>query len=377
MNEPINSVAGAIVEFCRFVRDNGLSGGIKETLAALEAVGAVGLTDRVIFKSALRAALCSSKEEWDLFDDLFDQFWSSVEQGPQNERPSRRQKEFRVKDHAVAGGLPALFGQATSSGTENEGGRSVTGASAEERLRRTDFSQVTQADLAALEQISLRLLRQMSSRLSRRLRSTGLRGRVDLRRTIRRNISRGGDLVRLSYKEKKSRPNKLVILVDVSGSMNAYSLFLVRFAFTLQKYFHHVETFLFSTHLVRITPALRARTLNEVWPALAEHAAGWSGGTRIGESLASFNQLHGRKLLSRDTLLLVLSDGWETGEPDMLAAELGTIKRRVRKLIWLNPLLGMEDYQPITRGMSVALPYIDVFAPAHNLESLLRLEKDL
>lgn len=159
--------------------------------------------------------------------------------------------------------------------------------------------------------------------------------------------------------------------------MNAYSLFLVRFAYTLQKYFRHVETFLFSTHLVRITPALRARTLNEVWPALAEHAAGWSGGTRIGESLASFNQLHGRKLLSRDTLFLVLSDGWETGEPDMLAAELGTIKRRVRKLIWLNPLLGMEDYQPITRGMSVALPYIDVFAPAHNLESLLRLEKHL
>lgn len=375
MNEPTNPVAGAIVEFCRFVRDNGLSGGIKETLAALEAVGVVGLTDRVIFKSALRAALCSSKEEWDLFDDLFDQFWSSVEQVSQYERRPRGQKEFRVKDHAVTGGLPVLFGQATSSGTENEGGRTVTGASAQERLRKTDFSQVTQTDLAALEQISLRLLRQMSSRLSRRLRTTGLRGRVDLRRTIRRNISRGGDLVRLSYKEKKSRPNKLVILLDVSGSMNAYSLFLVRFAYTLQKYFRYVETFLFSTHLVRITPALRARKLHEVWPALAEHAAGWSGGTRIGESLASFNQLHGRKLLSRDTLLLVLSDGWETGEPDMLAAELGTIKRRVRKLIWLNPLLGIEDYQPITRGMSVALPYIDVFAPAHNLESLLRLEK--
>lgn len=199
-------MTAAIVEFCRFIRDSGLSGGIKETLAALEAVDAVGLRDRVIFKSALRAALCSSKEEWDLFDDLFDQFWSSVGHGPQNERPFRGQRELRVKDHAVTSGLPVLLGQATSGGTENEGGKAVTGASAQERLRKTDFSQVTQADLAALEQISLRLLRQMSSRLSRRLRTTGLRGRVDLRRTIRRNISRGGDLVRLSYKKKSPGP---------------------------------------------------------------------------------------------------------------------------------------------------------------------------
>ncbi|HEY6352192.1 MAG TPA: VWA domain-containing protein [Candidatus Angelobacter sp.] len=368
----------AIVEFCRFVRENGLSGGVKETLAALEAVDAVGLRDRGIFKFALRAALCSSKEEWGLFDDLFEQFWSSLEQGSEADRRFHRRPALRIKEQVPPdAALAILFGEATGNQAESEGGRTVVGASAQERLRKTDFSEVTQADLAALEQISLRLLRQMSSRLSRRLRNTGLRGRVDIRRTIRRNISRGDDLVRLSYKAKKSRPNKLVILLDVSGSMNAYSLFLVRFAYTLQKYFRHVETFLFSTQLVRITNALRARSLSDAWLALAELAAGWSGGTRIGESLANFNQMHGTKLLSRDTLLIILSDGWETGEPDMLAAELGAIKRRVRKLIWLNPLLGTEGYQPITRGMSTALPYIDVFAPAHNLESLLALERQL
>ncbi|HEY6253453.1 MAG TPA: VWA domain-containing protein [Candidatus Angelobacter sp.] len=372
----MSPLSGAIIKFCKFVRENGLSGGITLTLAALESVEAVGVVDGAIFKFALRAALCSSKEEWDLFDDLFNQFWGRISQEPQTLSRSRRPEESAVKNQAVPGGLPGILGQAAGD-RESEGGRIITGASAQERLRKTDFSQVTQADLAALEQISLRLLRQMSSRLSRRFRNTGLRGRVDIRRTIRRNISRGDDLIRLSYKAKRSRPDKLVILLDVSGSMNAYSLFLVRFAYTLQKYFRHVETFLFSTHLVRITPALRAQTLDHVWPALTEQAAGWSGGTRIGESLASFNQVHGRKLLSRDTLLLILSDGWETGEPDMLAVELGTIKRRVRKLIWLNPLLGMEGYQPMTRGMSAALPYIDVFAPAHNLESLLALEKHL
>lgn len=371
----LDNFLAIMVQFCRFARENGLSGGVKETLAALEAVDAVGLGDREIFKFALRAALCSSKEEWEQFDRLFEQFWIGVEQGDIEPR-ARGNKEHAVKDQAVSPGTLSLLFAAAASETQGDG-RVVTGASAQERLRKTDFSQVPHSDLAALEQISLRLMRQMSSRLSRRLKHTGGRGVVDIRRTIRRNISRGDDLIRLSYKARKFRPHKLVILLDVSGSMSAYSLFLVRFAYTLQKHFRHAETFLFSTHLVRITQALRARTLKDVWPLLAEQAAGWSGGTRIGESLASFNALHGSRLLSRDTLLIFLSDGWETGEPDMLAAELRAIKRRVRRLIWLNPLLGLEGYQPITRGMSTALPYIDVFAPAHNLESLLELERHL
>ena len=372
-----NRLSQNIIQFCRFARENGLSGGVKETLMALEAVDAVGLENREIFKFALRASLCSSKEEWELFDLLFEQFWMSFEQGPNESRSRRKPEPLASERAAPAGALSQLFASESDKQAESEDGRMVTGASAHERLRKTDFSQMPQADLAALEQISLRLLRQMSSRLSRRLKRSEMRGPVDIRRTIRRNISRGDDLIRLSYRTKKPRPNKLVILLDVSGSMNAYSLFLVRFAYSLQKHFRDVETFLFSTQLVRVTPALRARTLKDVWQALTEQAAGWAGGTRIGESLAAFNQFHGRRLLSRDTLLLILSDGWETGEPDMLASELRAMKRRVRRLIWLNPLLGMEGYQPVTRGMSAALPYIDVFAPAHNLESLLALEKHL
>ena len=173
------------------------------------------------------------------------------------------------------------------------------------------------------------------------------------------------------------QPLKLVIALDVSGSMNAYSIFFVRFAYALQKYFKRVDTFLFSTQLTEITSTLRARHLRDALESLAGHAAGWSGGTKIGESLQELSQLQGRRLFSRDTVFMVLSDGWETGDPAVLAEELSAIKRRVRKLIWLNPLLGMADYQPITRGMSAALPYIDVFAPAHNLESLLSLERHL
>lgn len=183
--------------------------------------------------------------------------------------------------------------------------------------------------------------------------------------------------IELSFRRRKLQQLKLVIVLDVSGSMNPYSIFFVRFAYALQKYFKRVDTFLFSTQLTEITGALRARQLRDALESLARQAAGWSGGTKIGDSLRDLNLHHGRRLFSRDTVFMVLSDGWDTGEPAVLAETLSAIKRRVRKLIWLNPLLGMADYQPITRGMSAALPYIDVFAPAHNLESLLELEGHL
>jgi uncharacterized protein with von Willebrand factor type A (vWA) domain len=231
--------------------------------------------------------------------------------------------------------------------------------------------------MAMLEQIALRLFKQMSRRLQRRRRIGTSRGQVDLRRTIRRSISRGGEPINLRYREKKLRPHRLVTLLDISGSMSPYSLFLVKFLYALQKHFQRADTFLFSTNLVEITNLLRAQRLPQALQALSQQPAGWSGGTNIGGSLREFNQHYTRKLRSSDTLFVILSDGWDTGEPSALATELGAVKRSVRKLIWLNPLLGLQDYQPITIGMSAALPHIDVFAPAHNLESLLALEKHL
>ena len=187
----------------------------------------------------------------------------------------------------------------------------------------------------------------------------------------------GGDPFALAYKKRRPTSYKFVLLLDISGSMNFYSLFLVRFAYALQESFRRVETFLFSTSLVGISDLLRTRSLPDALRRLSQRDAGWSGGTKIGESLREFNQQHGRRLLSRDTVFIILSDGWETGEPELLADEMRKARRRVLKTIWLNPLLGLKDYQPATRGMAAALPFVDVFAPAHNLESLLALEKHL
>ena len=368
-------LAQTITEFCRFTREAGISSGVKENLDALRAAGAVGIADQQQLKFALRAVLCSKKADWEIFDEIFDAFWSDT---ASEQRPVIRGKRKHVrekKSQQENAELAALV--ENSSAPADEEGKAVMGATVHERLKKADFSEVKHADLAELERISLRLLQQMSLRLSRRIRNIATQGRLDLRRTIRRSISRGGEPIDLSFRKRKLQQLKLVIALDVSGSMNPYSIFFVRFAYALQKYFKRVETFLFSTQLTEITSTLRARQLRDALGSLAEHAAGWSGGTKIGESLGSLASLHGRRLFSRDTVFMVLSDGWDTGDPALLAEQLGGIKRRVRKLIWLNPLLGMADYQPITRGMSAALPYIDVFAPAHNLESLLELEGHL
>jgi len=333
----------------------------------------VGVANREYFKDALRAVLCSSRADWELFEEVFVAFW---ERGGAEPRLAGSRIRSSATSELQTGTEPALVGQSNAGETEGEG-KAVLGASAQERLKKADFSELSNTDAAELERIALRLLEQMSLRLSRRTRKMAERGRVDLRRTIRRSIGHGGDPIDLSFRTRKLQQLKLVIVLDVSGSMNPYSVFLVRFAYALQKYFKRVDTFLFSTQLTEITAALRARQLREAMEALAQQAAGWAGGTKIGESLAELSLRHGRRLFSRDTVFILLSDGWETGDPAMLAEELSAIQRRVRKVLWLNPLLSMKGYEPITRGMSAALPFVDVFAPAHNLESLLELEGHL
>ncbi len=353
-----------VVAFCRFARANGFAGGVLQTVEAVKVAHAIEHEGADAVKFALRAVLCASREEWDSFDGLFEAFWNEPRPKAQ---PRREPGSSRV--------LMGLNGN--QPGPPRDDGKAVSGASAYERLRKTDFAEVAPDDQDALEQIAQRLMKQTSLRLSRRLQNAEAPIRVDLRRTIRRSIGRGGDPLELRYKGRKPKQPRLVILLDVSGSMNLYSLFLLRFAHALQSHFRRTATFIFSTLLVDVSSALRSRDTSEALRSVSEVSRGWSGGTKIGESLHAFNTLHGRKLLSRDTLFIILSDGWDTGEPEALASELRTIRQKVRKLIWLNPLLGLEDYQPVTRGMAAALPHVDVFAPAHSLESLADLERHL
>ena len=360
-------ITRSIVEFCRFLRDHGFPVGIKETIDALKAASIVTIGDRPAFHSALRALLASSKEEAEFFDLLFHQYWSHAVS-------ISRAVEKRNKITVAPEGK---FDRAASSEKIESDllEKATSGASAAERLKKMDFSTIPVADLPALEEIAFRLWRQMSMRLTRRWHLQGKSGPVDLRRTIRHSISHGGDPVELMRKKRAEKKTSLVTLLDVSGSMELYSAFLLRFLYALTRYFKRSDSFLFSTRLMPISRALRNEDLPEVLRDLSNTVEGWSGGTRIGLCLRDFNDKFGRKLLTKHSVVMILSDGWDTGDPKLLDEELRRIKRRVHKLIWLNPLLGLAGYEPLTRGMSAALPHADVFAPAHNLESLLKLEK--
>jgi uncharacterized protein with von Willebrand factor type A (vWA) domain len=375
--EHADRFAVAIVEFCRFLRANVFTADMRQTLTALEAATMIDVSSSQSLSLALQAALCSNSDEWERFPRMFLEFWGELQprlRSSAGEYKGSSKKVFTERQD----GSSVFLGQTESNSTQPEGtGKAVFGASAQQRLRKVDFSEVPFNDLAALEQISMRLLRRMSRRLSRRLAISNRVGHVDVRRTIRRSVSRGGDPIALAYKAKRRSRNSFVILVDISGSMNFYSLFLVRFAYALQSCFSRVETFLFSTSIVSISDLLRDCSLPEALRRLSQRSAGWSGGTKIGDSLRQFNRTAGKRALTRNTVLMILSDGWETGDPKLLADEMRAARRRVFKILWLNPLLGLKDYQPLTRGMAAALPYVDVFAPAHNLESLLALERYL
>lgn len=364
-------LAAKIVAFCRYARSNGLSPGMQRTLTALAAADLLGIAGRQTLRFALRAALCCSPKEWQLFDQIYEAFWLLPGDASETAPP----KPFGMTAVPRQGDLHVLVGlDRGNTSLPQSQARMVSGASSHRRLKTMDFSEVQHTDLAGLEQLALRLLRSMSARLSRRLEIEDEGDRVDLRRSIRRSISHGGDPISLAFKHRKLQKNRLVIFLDISGSMNLYSLYLVRFAYALHKHCKRVHTFLFSTAVVDVSDVLRARSLPDALQKLSRRATEWSSGTRIGGSLREFNRAHGRRVLGRNTIFVILSDGWDTGAPEMLAAELQNIKRMVQKLIWLNPLLGLKDYQPVTRGISAALPHVDVFAPAHNLESLLALE---
>lgn len=373
--EVAKQIGPSIVEFCRLLRAHGFTADTRQTMTALDAANAVGLADMRSFRFALQTALCMNGEEWERFPRLFHQYWDDTQIDPRSvpgKRERRAKPEPRDPEESST-----VFSNAAESDAAGEGTqRAILGASPRQRLKRVDFSEVRADDLPALEEIATRLLRCMMRRLSRRL-AIGARGsRIDLRRTIRRSIAHGGNPLSLAYKARRRSWNNFVVLIDVSGSMNFYSMFLVRFAYALQAQFSRVQTFLFSTGVVPISDLLRGQSLRDALRRLSQRAAGWSGGTKIGESIHEFHRLCGRAL-TRDTVVMILSDGWETGDPRLLADELRSLRRRAHRIIWLNPLLGLKEYQPVTRGMAAALPFIDVFAPAHNLESLLALEKRL
>jgi uncharacterized protein len=200
---------------------------------------------------------------------------------------------------------------------------------------------------------------------------------VDPRWTLRKNIKYGGDVVDLVNRKRRIKKTKVVLLCDVSGSMDCYSRFLIQFMYGLQNELWGVETFVFSTSLSRITHLIRTKDIANALEQISGSILGWSGGTNIGRSLQTFNRNFAPAMVTSRTIVVIISDGWDRGDVSLLERQMQDLKRRCKKVIWLNPLLASENYEPLCKGMQAALPYIDLFLSVHNLNSLVALGRTL
>ena len=371
-------VTRRLVGFVRLLRLNGFVLGVRESEDAVRA--AQSRLEPDALRQSLRALLCSCEREWRRFDELYDLYWlgrgrrrGSATAGGANRRRAEHagplvDARFGPAERVVRDADPA---EAAPEGT---GG----GASAVEALATADLRHIHDPDeLARLYALAERLAARMRHRLARREKAHRRGRRLDFRRVIHRSVQSGGVPLRLAWRRRRHKPLRLVAIVDVSGSMSPYATFFVRFLRAALASFREADAFVFHTRLVHIGPALQERSAERAIERLALVAEGWSGGTRIGESLSAFNRRYASSVLNRRSVVLIVSDGFDTGPSEQLAAELMALRRRARRVIWLNPLLGREGYRPAAGGMAAALPHLDLFAPAHNLASLAALEPHL
>jgi uncharacterized protein with von Willebrand factor type A (vWA) domain len=379
------SLEARMTSFGRLLHDNGFPVGVTEIADALRAAGAIDATDPAQFRNTLRALFASCARDWRRFDAIFDAFWLGLAHKrrtvvKQSGLAAAAMSEERGGQARKAGTLADHFDWSRKGGGDQPveaAGRSA-GASSVETLAQADFGKVSDPDeLERLHDLAERWAAQIRYRLSRRRRIARRGTRPVLRRTFQRSVSTGGMPLKLYRSRRKPKPFRIVIFVDVSGSMDLYSLFFTRFVHAVTRHFARTEAFIFHTRLVQITNTLATPDPMKLMEKMALISQGWSGGTRIGDSLAAFNDRHAASATGSRTLAIIVSDGFDTGPADALAAELARLKRRVRRLVWLNPLLGRASYQPRAAAMAAALPHIDLFAPAHNLESLAVLEAEL
>lgn len=369
--------------FAHTLRDNGFKIGLAETQDALRLLASPVAMRPSSLKPALRALFCANHSDWEKFDELFDAFWlgrgirqrTTVSGSPDRSRTSLRRLAEASSAPGGESGQPDHVERRAGDAPAAGGAGRREGASRHDKLAVADLRHIVDPqDIAQVHALAGRLARVMRARLVRRQKARKRGQRLDLRRTIHRSVAHGGTPIDLALRKRKIKPLRLVVLLDVSGSMNLYTAFFVRFLHGIVDAFSEAEAFVFHTRLAHVSASMRDRDVTRAVDQLALMARGIGGGTKIGECLATFNRWHARRVIHSRTAVMIVSDGYDTGEPDLLAGEMRRLRRRCRRIVWLNPLIGWKDYSPSARGMQAALPYVDLFAPAHNLESLAELE---
>ncbi len=394
-----------LVEFGRLLWDMGLDVGPGRMVEASQTIALIDVKKREDFYHALKCTLLSRHEQEPLFDQAFFYFWqmkhrmrklgdnASVKSSDDSRRgnalrlPPRERQELEAQaarltrqlmqpQREPSQGRPS---DQVEEGEDNDDDDEAQGTafSAVEQLRKKDFESYSWEEMQEAKRLMAEMHWHLGERPTRRKAPARKGDYPDLRRIVRRNMKYGGELMELTWRRIKRKPRPMVIVCDISGSMSLYSRLLLHFIHTISSGLQNTEAFVFGTRLTRITRQLRKRDVDDAVRDVSKNVQDWSGGTRIGECLRDFNYRWARRVLGHGAVVLIISDGWDRGEPDVLKAEMDRLQHSSHRLIWLNPLLGSSDYRPVTIGMKTALPFIDDFLSAHSLDSLLELGKVL
>lgn len=389
-----------LTEFGRILWEVGIDVGPRKMLDLAETLDYVDITNKDEFYDALKCSLLAKHEQEPLFNQMYLYYWymrdrqdKKVDEATGAAKRDEKKMRLppselkRLAEHLNA---PSERKDLKSEMRESERRRRVeehlnddeddeadtpqgTAYSAIEMLRKKDFESFTWDEVQEAKKLMSEMRWHLGQRPTRRKRPTRRGSYPDMRRIVRRNLKYGAELLELTWREIKFKPRPLVIICDISGSMSLYSRLLLHFIHTISNGLMNVEAFVFGTRLTRITRQLKRRDVDDAVRDVSKSVQDWSGGTRIGDALHNFNQKWSKRVLGRGAVVLIISDGWDRGDAGVLEIEMDRLQHSCHRLIWLNPLLGSPDYRPLTIGMKTALPYVDNFLPAHNLDSLITL----
>jgi uncharacterized protein with von Willebrand factor type A (vWA) domain len=384
IDEVSRLVSRRLAAFLRTLRDNGFPVGLAEGRDAAALMSAGYAARPGLLRSAFKHLFSARRSDWEKFDGLFDAFWLG----------KRTRSRSRTIGSARAANSPSLKGlqdggakrdgagpatdQVPSSDDAPEAGGGegrMEGASRAENLAEIDFRKLADPDqVAQAHEAAAQLAKVMRTRLTRRNLARRRGYRLDLRRTIHHNISHGGVPISLVKRQRRDKPLRLIVLLDASGSMSMYTAVFLRFIHGVLDEFHEAEAFLFHTRLAYVSDALKEKDAGRALDRLSIMAQGAGGGTRIGESLATFNRWHAARVIHSRSCVMIVSDGYETGDAALLGREMAALARRCRRIVWLNPMMAWDGYAPEAAGIKAALPHVDLYAPANTLKSLRELE---
>jgi len=387
----------------RDLRHAGLRIGSGQIMNFVAAIGEIDVRRRQDFYHAARATLVTMPEQIPVFDAEFSRFWRKVmnpappiehpfdkdnmdmppppgsepQDSKENTGESGGSENQKSRDRSILAVEDSNADDAGQGDEQESLPEDVLVFSAREVLRKKDFAQYSQDEIAEARRIISQMNWRLGTRKTRRRERANLGEFIDYRATLRRSMRHRGVPIELRYRRRKERMRPLILICDISGSMDRYARLLLQFVHALEHGLDTVEVFVFGTRLTRITRELRKRDVDDAIQHVVKSVDDWSGGTRIGEAIKTFNFKWARRVLRSGATVVMISDGWDRGDPALLSAEMARLQRSCRRLIWLNPLLGAPGYQPLTQGIRAALPYVDAFLPVHNLKSLEALARIL